>query len=375
MESLDIYRGLIIVKPYGTYIKKKIKKMIVKSRNVKQLVNNNLLLIENKLGLGIIRLNNPFKIDLTHFRKLFKYHRISENDRKKWWPEHQYLYAYPIISSKIFSRPIILDYPKGPQITIMPDNLILKKIFVGMSGYYYKYMYPKGVKNILDYYSKHLNSVEINHTFYHFPSKAMICKLSKYNLVYSIKVHHMITHNKKFKKIDQYWKIFYNSFKPIHENIYCFLFQMSPKFIYSSNNYDKIKQISKILNKNHRYAFEFRNVEWFNSKVDKLFRKNNWSYVIININNDIHWAGNLNNGFNPPLSRYNLTSDFIYLRMHGSNGQYIGSYSERELNMIYHLINKEPIKYAFIYFNNTDSNSDAFVDSYRFLRKFNELNI
>jgi hypothetical protein len=80
MEFLNIRRGLIIVKSYGTYIMKGVKKMIIKSKNIKSLPGSNLLLIENKLGLGIIKLDNPIRISLFHFKKLSDYHRIIEND-------------------------------------------------------------------------------------------------------------------------------------------------------------------------------------------------------------------------------------------------------------------------------------------------------
>jgi hypothetical protein len=123
---------------------------------------------------------------------------------KKWWYNYRHLYVCPIISSKFFAKPFLLNYLKGPQITITPKHLTLKKILVGISGYHYRSIYSKNIGDILGYYSKYLNSVEINHTFYRFPSKNMIYKLSKYNLVYSIKVHRKITHSKKLAGVYKY---------------------------------------------------------------------------------------------------------------------------------------------------------------------------
>ena len=82
MENLlNYYRGLIIVDPYGTYIRNRQKNMIVKSKIIKSIIEEDLLLIENKKGLGIrlgiIRLGVPKKINLKEFSKLKKYHKIS----------------------------------------------------------------------------------------------------------------------------------------------------------------------------------------------------------------------------------------------------------------------------------------------------------
>lgn len=73
---LNYYRGLIIVDPYGTYIRNRQKNMIVKSKIIKSIIEEDLLLIENKKGLGI-RLGVPKKINLKEFSKLKKYHKIS----------------------------------------------------------------------------------------------------------------------------------------------------------------------------------------------------------------------------------------------------------------------------------------------------------
>lgn len=372
---LNFYRGLILVEPYGTYIKKHSKTIIVKSKNIKSIVDEDLLLIENKIGIGIIKLDYPKKINLKQFSQLGKYHQISEDERKKWWDKYKYLYVYPIIKTKIFRNPLLLDYSAGPQISITPENISIKKIFIGMSGYYYKDMYPKNTKDLLDYYNQNLNSVEINSTFYRFPPQSTIIKLQNHDLIYSIKVNKYITHNKKMENIDRYWKDFYNIFKPIHHKIYCFLFQFSSKFHCNKENYTRLKKLPKILNKNHYYAFEFRDSSWFeNNKVDDLFKKNKWIFVIINVANPEHWTGNLQNGFNPSLKKYKITSDSIYIRMHGSIDKYFGEYHNNDFKQIYDFIAKKPINNSFIYFNNTDDMS-AFSDSIKFTKKFNKINL
>ena len=373
----DIHRGLILVEPYGTYIRKHQKSVIVKSRKVKSIVDENLLLIENKQGLGIIRLGEPEKISLNKFSKMRSKHHITEDDRVKWWPKYRSLYSYPIIKSKFFKIPILLDYPTGPQITVLPNNITFKQIFIGMSGYYYRQMYPKSVKNILDYYGQYLNSVEINSTFYHYPPKSSVVNLQKYDLTYVIKVNQKITHHKKLVGVKTLWDQFYHSLELIHDKIMCFLFQFNKNFHFTPETYKSIKNLAPILKKKkHRYAFEFRHASWFNNdKINKLFSKNNWMLVIVDVSNKTGWAGDLDDGFNPPLENYQVTSDSVYLRMHGTVDQYIGSYHKKDYRNIFNFIDEKQIVNAFVYFNNTDRGTDAFDNAIELSNHFNAVNL
>ncbi len=374
-NRLNFYRGLIIVDPYGTNIRNRTKKIIVKTKIFNSIIEQNLLLIENKLGLGIIKLGIPTKINLTEFIKLQKYHQIIDADRKKWWPHYEYLYAYPIIKAKFFKIPILLDYLQGPQVTVLPENINIKKIFIGMSGYYYRNMYPPNVKNFLEYYSNNLNSVEINSTFYRQMSNSTISNLKKYNLIYSIKVNKYITHNKKLANIEDIWFDFYRHLEPIHDQIFCFLFQFSPKFYFNNENFHRLAKLADFLDDKHRYVFEFRNSGWINNNsVNDLFKLNQWIMVISNLINIENWAGDLLDGYNPKLNTYEITSDSVYFRMHGTAGQYIGSYDNNNLQKIFDFIKKKQIKYALIYFNNTDNDSDALKNALQLRKKFNILN-
>jgi uncharacterized protein YecE (DUF72 family) len=368
---MNFYRGLIIVEPYGSYIKKRTKKIIVKSKYIGSLIEKDLLLIENKIGLGIIKLGTPKEINLSEFSKLRKYHQITEDDRIKWWPNYNYLYVYPITETSFFKIPILLNYVQGPQISVKPENIIIKKMFIGMSGYYYRNMYPSNVKNILKYYCNHLNSVEINSTFYHSPSASTIANLKKYNLIYTIKVNKYITHSKKLSDVKKSWHDFYNSLELLHDQIFCFLFQFSGKFYFNDENFNRLVKLSNFLNMKHRYAFEFRDEGWMNNQsVNDLFNDNQWIMVISNLVNIDNWAGNLSDGYNPKLNTYDITSDSVYFRMHGTVDKYIGSYNNSQLTKIFEFIKKKPIKYAFIYFNNTDNNSDAFNNAIKLRKKF-----
>jgi hypothetical protein len=89
-------KGLIITYPYASYINNDQKKIIVNSKHFKTISNQKMLLIENKIGLGIIILDNPYEINLNEFKKLSKYHLITDEDREKWWKGKKILYVFII---------------------------------------------------------------------------------------------------------------------------------------------------------------------------------------------------------------------------------------------------------------------------------------
>ena len=55
------------------------------------------------------------------------------------------------------------------------------------------------------------------------------------------------------------------------------------------------------------------------------------------------------------------TADFIYVRLHGSQGKYKGSYEDEFFKNLKSKFNSDEI---YVYFNNTDDNS-AFKDALR----------
>lgn len=364
MNLINFYRGIILTYPYGTYIRNRSKTLIIKSKNISSITLKPLLLIENKIGLGIIELGIPKEINLKQFAHLNTYHLISELDRIKWWDGYDTLYAYVITKAIFFKIPLLLGYVTGPQITIQPKNIWLRKIFIGTSG-----LTGLTFKS----YAQYLKSIEINYTFYRQPTISFITNLQKYNLAYTIKVHQLITHYKQLKNIRTEWKNFSTPFAILKNKVICFLFQFSPKFIFNEKNFSKLAKLEPYLTGNYIFAFEFRDKLWFNNLVQELFKKNNWTVCISHVANN--WAGNLSVGFNPKLSSYVSTSDTIYFRLHGTQGQYLGEYSNRIFTEIINFIkNKSTVKNVLIYFNNTDS-GDALIDAKKLQSKFNNLNI
>jgi uncharacterized protein YecE (DUF72 family) len=215
-----------------------------------------------------------------------------------------------------------------------------KNIFVGMSGYIYYH------KNLLEY-SKDLNSVEINNTFYKFPQKNISQKWfdqTPQDFKFVIKMNAYITHYKKLKNTGKYIVSFLEALLPLKNKLSCVLFQFPKNFQNNEKNLKRLIKLKKYLKLKINYAFEFRHDSWFNDNIYDFFKENNLIFVISNFKK-----------FIPELSSKLITHNKIYIRMHGTTLLYKGSYDTKTLKKIIKFIKNNNTKTNYIFFNNTDS--------------------
>lgn len=346
---MHYFRAIIIVHPHGTFIINKSKSLIIKSIKLSDIINKPLLLIQNKFALGIIYLNNLSEINLSQFNSLKNKHLISDNERKKWWPNKKTFYTYHIYKIHKFSYPIPISYPIGPQVLILPHNVKpIQKIYIGTSGYDYDWPNYYHNNNKFDKYISDFNSLELNGSYYrNFSQKSYLNfkNNSPPKFLFSVKVNRSITLYQKFNLFNSFW----NNVQYLSPKLGCLLFQFSHNFVYSIQNLNKLLK----LNISIRSAFEFRHPSWFNNDVYNFFKQHKkWTFVITCIGNE--FIPNLNIGF----------SNFIYIRFHGSTGKYTGSHVNI-LNKLIKFIRLSDIKLIFIYFNNTDSFTGLLPDAIR----------
>ncbi len=121
---IKIYRGIIFTYPHGDYFREGRKQMNIRAKYLPSILNKNLLVIQKKMMLGIIRFTKIIAIKKEDIKKLYRYHLITEKERKKWWPRYvKQFYAYKMVTVKIFKHPIPIDYPPGPRILIKPEYI------------------------------------------------------------------------------------------------------------------------------------------------------------------------------------------------------------------------------------------------------------
>jgi uncharacterized protein YecE (DUF72 family) len=185
-------------------------------------------------------------------------------------------------------------------------------VFLGTSGWSYKeweqVFYRKGEKRKLRAYSRVFKTVEIDSTFYRYPSKGIVMGWLRYspsNFVFSAKLPKVVTHDKKLglkgdvkADLDAYLELM----RPLQlgGKLACLLIQLPPKYDYNPENLESFFQLLDPL---FRYAVEFRNLSWMREETWSLLEKYKVAYVIVD------------EPLLPPEEH--LTTDFAYFRWHG----------------------------------------------------------
>src|SRR5215208_5275917 len=125
-----------------------------------------------------------------------------------------------------------------------------KNWHIGCSGFHYKEwkeeFYPKGLAQSrwFDYYARHFTTLELNVTFYRFPTvKSLKSWYDKApaGFNFSSKVPRSITHFKKFEETERMVNDFYGLLKEgLNEKLACVLFQLPPQLSFPEEKLEKI---------------------------------------------------------------------------------------------------------------------------------------
>jgi uncharacterized protein YecE (DUF72 family) len=198
------------------------------------------------------------------------------------------------------------------------------KIHIGTSGWDYKHwlgpFYPKEMKppQLLNFYTRHFNTVELNNTFYMLPKKETFVNWRKAvpdDFFFAVKASRYITHNKKLKEGKESFGNFIEKAKALNEKLGPVLFQLPPGW---KINFERLEEFLEGLPKGYEYTFEFRNQSWFDDKIYELLAKHNAAFCMYE----------LNTVQTPKI----VTADFIYIRLHGPGQAYQGQYKEKILH-------------------------------------------
>ncbi len=228
------------------------------------------------------------------------------------------------------------------------------KIHIGTSGWHYKHwvgtFYPAGTKDAeqLAYYLKFFKTVELNNSFYHLPPPQTFKNWKKAvpgDFVFAVKGSRYISHMKKLNVEKESINIFFDSANKLQEKLGPVLFQLPPNW---KINTERLAQFLRKLPKTHQYAFEFRNQTWYEEEVYALLRKYNCAFCIYELEHH--------------LSPIITTADFVYVRLHGPDGKYAGSYTDAKLKKWAKLCEQwqQQGKDVYVYFDNDQLGYAAF---------------
>ena len=200
----------------------------------------------------------------------------------------------------------------------------------------------------LTFYASLFNSVEINSSFKKLPMARTVEKWaasvpSKFQ--FTFKCWSAITHNKGLAFNPEDVQKIFQLIAGVGNKKGCLLVQFPGSL--QSNCFQQLKLLLQTIRENDpdeewKVAVEFRNESWYEKNTYNLLDEQHMALVL----HDLPKSA-------PPLNR--ITSSFIYLRFHGPEKGYRGSYSEVFLNSYAQLIKGWMLsgKVVYVYFNNT----------------------
>ncbi len=231
----------------------------------------------------------------------------------------------------------------------------MSKIYIGCSGFHYRewksFFYPEKLPQSkwFEFYCSQFNTLEINATFYKFPTEKSLAKwysMSPPDFKFSVKAPRLITHYKKFNTCEGLLADFYGSVSAgLREKTGCILFQLPPQLIYSP---ETLEAIVRCVDSSFQNVFEFRHISWWNQQVFNQFKKDHLIFCGVSF---------------PKLPDEVIqTNENLYYRFHGVPVLYKSVYDENFVANVYRQLTETNFREAWIYFNNTWGNA-AIINS------------
>lgn len=271
---------------------------------------------------------------------------------------------------------------------------VLGNFYCGCAGFssasWVGNFYPKAIvghntDRQLDYYQQHFRTVEINSTFYGIPSESTVKKWKTAfatNFKVVMKAPRGVTHVHSTLDIIVL-STFLSRMKILGNSIACILIQCPRNLRVTTSQLEELQMMMK--NKagwyNGGIAFEFRNnVTYYDDKVRHFIKLHKYAIVMHPNSLGRSTIGTSVSGRdNTDLIEYlpedlssiasnaegAIHSNFVYVRLHGSNDEHCGDYSMIQLKIIAQQIHtwREQGLVIFCFFlNDQDPSSSSLVD-------------
>ncbi|HWP31764.1 MAG TPA: DUF72 domain-containing protein [Fimbriimonadales bacterium] len=198
------------------------------------------------------------------------------------------------------------------------------RAFVGTSGWQYdhwKDILYKGVPKSkwLSHYAKIFPAVEVNASFYHLLKKETYERWAEETpdeFRFCIKGNRFLTHNKKLEAPEESIELEKSRASGLGKKLAVVLWQM-PRSL--RKDIEKLIRFAEALKawKSTRHALEFRRKEWFDDETANCLKRYGLANVISDAKDWPMWEA--------------VTTDLVYIRLHGHEQTYVSSYSDKEL--------------------------------------------
>jgi len=231
----------------------------------------------------------------------------------------------------------------------MPIGSRAPEIRVGTSGWHYRSwhgpFYPEDlkIKDFLSYYVRQFDTAEINNSFYRLPTEQAVTTWRDSvpeGFLFAWKVSRFITHMKRLKDVAESIDLVFGRMAGLGRAFGPVLFQLPPSLGANDETRERVARCLSLVPQNRRIAFEFRHPSWYDDTALRILRDHNTALC-------------LSDHADAPAP-WLSTADFVYVRAHGTNGRYAGSYSEETLRDWSHRIAdwRQKGQDVYVYFDN-----------------------
>jgi uncharacterized protein YecE (DUF72 family) len=219
-------------------------------------------------------------------------------------------------------------------------------IRIGTSGWHCQHwcgpFYPAKLpaSKMLDFYTQHFDTDELNNTFYRLPLESGLRSWraeTPKGFCFAVKGSRFLTHMKKLQDPGPGIATFFERVDQLGNKLGPVLFQLPP---FWEVNCNRLEEFLRALPRGHRYALELRNATWHTPEVYGILQRHNAAFCIFEI------AGQ--------FSGIQITANFTYLRLHGPGGAYQGRYSRETLEQWAAHIRRwrRELRGVYVYFDN-----------------------
>ncbi len=215
------------------------------------------------------------------------------------------------------------------------------KLHIGTSGFGYKEwkgkFYPEKInpKAMLRFYSERMDTVEINNTFYHMPTRAMLESWMGQvpdDFIFAIKAPQKITHLKQLRNVEEDMEYLFQTISLLGKRLGPVLFQFPKSF---RPDGALLASFLELIPRNLSCAFEFRNAGWTGREYLDLLANKKFSLCMTDTDEK-------------PVNEIIRTAHWGYLRLRRSD------YTDKDLSAWIKKIRSQKWDEAFIYFEHED---------------------
>jgi len=195
------------------------------------------------------------------------------------------------------------------------------KLRIGTSGYSYKQwkgsFYPEKLpdKEMLSFYGKQFETVEINHSFYRMPTESVLLAWAASvpeGFRFALKANQKITHIQRLRNCGETLKRFLEVASVLNDGNHLgpVLVQLPPNFKFDE---PLLEEFLTLKPPAFQFAFEVRHASWYTEETYAVLRKHNVALCLAETEEQT-----------PPEQ---LTADFTYVRLRKEN------YTAKELDV------------------------------------------